>query len=375
MIDTESKNVILYIGPFDLPDGNAAALRVFNNALNFHSYGYQVVFIEISNRGEVIQKEQIDQFTCYILPRIHSFKEIFCVRKDKNLMALIGKFTNIKMVICYDLYSIYYHSLFRFCRKKGVLLIADCTEWYNYNKSIKIQSIIKNIDTFFRMHYYQKRCDGMIVISRFLEKYYRKYLSNIVFVPPLVNLNSKKYKNLPPKDVSDKIRYVYCGSPSAAKESLGEVVSCFNTLKETNFIFRIVGITREQFVSMYHIEPDDKKICFEGRVSHTEALNIVRQSDYSIIIRPDNRTTKAGFPTKFVEAISCGTAVIANRNSDLVEYLKDGKNGYLIDEKDLLNEFKKIMQRNTLPEIQRDLFDYHLWSEPFRILLCNLNLI
>ena len=374
----ENRDAILYVGGFELPDKNAAAHRVLNNAKIFRELGFRVIFCGIDQNIEqpILEACVVSGFESYPLPYPKTVKQ--WIRQMSNIdryIALIRQNADVKAVVAYNLHALVLAKLLKFCHRRKIKVIADCTEWYPNAFSLNPVKFIKWLDTLLCMRHYQKKCDGMIAISRFLEGYYKKYTSDIIVVPPLVDLEDEPYKSLPRKEASDKIRFVYCGSPAVAKESLGEVVSCFNTLNETNFIFRIVGITREQFVSIYHIEPDDKKICFEGRVSHIEALNIVRQSDYSIIIRPDNRTTKAGFPTKFAEAISCGTAVIANHNSDLAEYLKDGKNGYLIDEKDLLNEFKKIIQRNTLSEIQRDLFDYHLWSEPFRILLCNLNLI
>lgn len=372
------KGTILYVGGFELPDKNAAAHRVLNNAKIFRELGFRVVFcgIDQSIGKPILEARVVSGFESYPLPYPKTVKQ--WIRQMSNIdryIALIRQNADIKAVVAYNLHTLVLAKLLEFCHRRKIKVIADCTEWYANAFSLNPVKFIKWLDTLLCMRHYQKKCDGMIAISRFLEEYYKKYISDIVVVPPLVDLEDEPYKSLPQKETSDKVRFVYCGRPAATKESLGEVASCFNTLKEANFIVRIVGITREQFVSMYHIEPDDKKICFEGKVPHIEALNIVRQSDYSIIIRPDNRTTKAGFPTKFAEAISCETAVIANHNSDLAEYLKDGKNGYLIDEKDLLNEFKKIMQRNTIPEIQSDLFDYHLWSESFRIVLRNLNLI
>ena len=41
------EEVILYIGGFQLPDKNAAALRVMSNAKAFRELGYTVVFINL----------------------------------------------------------------------------------------------------------------------------------------------------------------------------------------------------------------------------------------------------------------------------------------------------------------------------------------
>lgn len=376
MID--NKGTILYIGGFELPDKNAAAHRVLNNAKIFRELGFRVIFCGIDHNIDqpILEACVVSGFESYPLPYPKTVKQ--WIRQMSNIdryIALIQQNADIKAVVAYNLHAPVLAKLLKFCHRREIKVIADCTEWYANAFSLSLIKFIKWLDTLLCMRRYQKKCDGMIAISRFLEEYYRKHIPNIIVVPPLVDLDDEPYKSLLPKETSDKIRFVYCGSPAVAKESLGEVVSCFNTLNETNFIFRIVGITREQFVSMYRIEPDDKKICFEGRVPHIEALNIVRQSDYSIIIRPDNRTTKAGFPTKFAEAISCGTAVIANHNSDLEEYLKDEKNGYLIDEKDLLNKLEAIIHDNVIRETQVNLFSIKYYLEDFRQFLIDGQLI
>lgn len=373
----ENKGTILYVGGFELPDKNAAAHRVLNNAKIFRELGFRVIFCGVDKNIEfpTLEADRVSGFESYPLPYPKTIKQ--WIRQMSNIdryIALIRQNADIKMVVAYNLHAFVLAKLLKFCRRK-IKVIADCTEWYSNAFSLNPVKFIKWLDTLLCMRHYQKKCDGMIAISHFLESYYKKYNSHIIVIPPLIDLNDKKYKDISTREKSNILRFIYCGSPSASKESLGNVVSCFSLLQEEQFVFRVVGITREQFISMYHIEPKEEKIRFEGKINHVDALNIVKQSDYSIIIRPKNRTTKAGFPTKFVEAISCGTAVIANDTSDLADYLKDGNNGHLIDEDNLVFELKRIISENSFPDVHRDIFDYHLWIESFKRLLFELNLL
>jgi glycosyltransferase involved in cell wall biosynthesis len=64
-------------------------------------------------------------------------------------------------------------------------------------------------------------------------------------------------------------------------------------------------------------------------LSHDASMKLVREADFSLLLRHDARYSRAGFPTKFVESFAVGTPVIANLTSDLHHYLKDGETGFV----------------------------------------------
>ena len=70
----------------------------------------------------------------------------------------------------------------------------------------------------------------------------------------------------------------------------------------------------------------------------------VHDADFSLLIRESLRFANAGFPTKFVESMSVGTPVIANKTSDLATYLIDGVTGFLVAEP-TLDFLSKSIQR------------------------------
>ena len=282
---------------------------------------------------------------------------------------MISRYSDIKFIFCYNLHAVPLAKLIKVAKKKKISLVADCTEWYENKISLNPVKLIKCVDTFLCMRCFQKKCDGMIAISSYLENYYKKHIRNIIVLPPLVDLSDEKYVFHHPKEKNDVSTFIYSGSPSAAKESLGEVVECFDNITDIDYKLIIVGVTIEQFASIYGSTPKNNKIEFCGRISHREAVNAVRQSDYAIVIRPRTRVTMAGFPTKFAEAVSVGTAVIANDISDLKLYLKDGKNGYLISSEKIAEEFKRILLSDKNVVIESDTFDYKKYTEQFEIFL------
>ena len=372
------KGTILYVGGFELPDKNAAAHRVLNNAKIFRELGYNVVFCGVNKEvtyGKHPQTFDVSGFESSPLPYPTSIKQWIIQMFDVNHYTdMINKHNDIKLVICYNPHAIPLLKLINYCKKRKLKIITDCTEWYKVKWSISPKKMIRKLDMFFSMSCLQAKCDGMIAISSYLEKNFREKIKNIVVIPPLVDIKAPKYRLNDTEKRSDTTTLIYSGSPSASKESLGDVVECLQQIKDIKYIFKIVGINQNQFEKMYHMSINNDMIKFLGSVSHLEALQHVKDSDYAIIIRPKLRGTMAGFPTKFAEAISCGTAVIANATSDLPQYLADGKNGYLVDEDQLEEQLREILTSKEKPFVQREAFDYRAWIDKFQTFLEQLEL-
>ncbi len=372
----EYKGTVLYVGGFELPDRNPAAHRVLNNAKIFKELGYKVVFCGIDKEIDCIPEsaELISGFESYPIPYPKSamqwIKQMLSVSYYDRL---ISKYDDIKFIVGYNLHAIPLARLLKIAKKKGLKVVADCTEWYENKFSLNPIKLVKCVDTFLCMRHFQKKCDGMIAISSFLADYYKKHIKNTIVLPPLVDLEDEKYINN--KNENETPILVYSGSPSASKEALGDVVKVLNKLDDLAFKLKVVGVTREGFKEIYNVEPDDEKIEFLGRVSHKEALEAVKSGDYSLIIRPISRVTMAGFPTKFAEAISCGTAVIANDISDLAEYLKNNKNGYLIKLKNIEQELMEILSKKEIPLVEKEIFDYHNYILKIKEFLCDIGIM
>lgn len=80
---------------------------------------------------------------------------------------------------------------------------------------------------------------------------------------------------------------------------------------------------------------------FHGRVSHTEAFSYVCEADFQMLIRENTLKNSAGFPTKFVESMSCCTPLIATLTSNIDDYLQDEVNGFIVSDEHPLGEVLK----------------------------------
>lgn len=384
------KGTIIYIGGFELPDKNAAAHRVLSNGKILRKNGYKVVFIGIDKNLSYYSavadtRKVIQEFDCWFVPYPNTNTQwINYLSSIKTFVEVTKNYSNIKAVICYDYQAIAFLRIKLFCRKNNIKILADCTEWYSTKGAAITFKIIKGIDTFLRMKVIQKHIDGLIVISYFLEKYYDK-CRNVIRIPPLVDLSEDKW-NLPVSKYNDDvIRFVYAGSPGNNKDNLNLIIQSLSELNEvSNYLFYIIGITKEKYLADYEahkkiIEDNYKQIIFLGQLTHIDSLKYIRMADFSVFLRHETRVTKAGFPTKFVESVSCGTPVITNRTSDLNEFLVKGENGYFVE----INSIESIktqllsilkLDKTKKSEMQANcdsskLFDYsnytHLLKEIF----------
>ncbi len=355
-MDDKEKN-ILYIGGFQLPDKNAAALRVLANAKAFRDLGYRVVFLNAltKNVGEA-RWTSYEGFKCYEYQRELQGKYLLSCKKVIEMIEKI----NVGIVIAYNNPAIALIRLRRYCKKRQIRCIADATEWYVPSGSL-IYKMVKGFDSEFRMRYVHPRMDGVIAISEYLYQYYKDKVKTVK-VPPLVDIQEEKW-NQPVERYHEGIKIIYAGSPSAQKERLDLIVNTVEEKgKEKNIHLDILGISEEQYNMMYNCKYTGNHVSFKGRIQNIEAVRFTMEADWTVVIRENNKVVQAGFPTKVVESIACGTPVLANRFSNIEDYLNNS-NSILIEScEDIVKEIIKVCE-NRKKDIKRDIFDYRLYLE------------
>lgn len=345
---------ILYIGGFQLPDKNAAAQRVVNIAKALRDLGHEVIFLHNVKNNKKSSWTSYFGFKCYEYD-----KKPISYNLGIKTIKKISREEKIEAIIAYNYPSIALNKLVKFCKKNSIKSIADVTEWYDI-KGFSIRSIIKRWDVKFRMEKVHPKMDGIIAISQYLYDYYCDK-THTIKLPPLVDLTDKKWDV--DKVENDVPTFVYAGSPSAQKEKLNLIVNTIEDIAEEKpILLKVIGITQLQYESMYSVKYSGKAVKFYGKIPHSDAIREVALSDWSIIIRENTLSNKAGFPTKFVESISCGTPVIANRFSNIDEYLDAGNNGFLIDNiSDFKNAIRWALNENI--DVNKTIFNYTRYIE------------
>jgi len=377
---------ILYIGGFELPDKNAAAQRVISNGKVLRDLGYDVYYLNLDR--SLIKKASSKQFTDTF--EGFKFRSVTYPSKTSewltylfsitDITELINELPNLRFIIAYNYPAFALARLNRFCDLKNVCLIADCTEWYQPHGGVVFR-VIKGIDTYFRMRVIHPKLDGVIAISKYLYEFYRASKVKVVQIPPLVDLRSDKWKNEYTSNNQDLV-LVYAGSPGkGTKDRIDTIIKMLTKVKISNvkLSLHVIGLSKEQFIDDFgddfFINETRIILVFKGRLSHTETLNEIKNADYAIFVRDINLVTTAGFPTKFVEALSCGVPILTNSYSNVADYLRDGFNGYLLDDSSeetliktlstALSQGKKKIDEMKATIREEGVFDYRKYIDVF----------
>lgn len=316
---------ILYVGNLNLPYGNAAATRVINNSKIFADLG-NIVYIIGNSQSTSEEKNTWVEFQSKIfINKSSKFSKWFGVKYDTEYIIRQIKELDIDLIIAYNLSSLLLMRLIVVTKRVGKMVLSDVTEWYSAKGYIFPFNLLKFFDVFLRMKVLNKKLDGLIVISEYLANYYKK--NRVLILPPLVDINDSSWLNIT-SNFDDMIShdfpiFSYVGSIGKYKDNLLQIIKSFVTINQ-EFKLNIIGVGLNDLKKIsreyYSLCIKNKNINFYDKVNYDSAIKHVFNSDFSLIIRDNNRMNNAGFPTKFVEAATCHTSVIATNISNISQY-------------------------------------------------------
>lgn len=346
-------DTIIYIGT-DIPDKAPAAVRVFSNAMALKAYGYDVVIISVDTE-KTIEHEIIHGIEVWHLNRPVSTKGwAYKLIDASRFTSIIDKIEDVKAVIAYEQPAVSYLRLRRYCHRRGINIISETAEWQkweNLGNLGKIARLVRVIDITASMRYAYKKSDGIIVTS----SYFKNHFNNCA---PILVVPTLQYQKIDvTKDVEGQSvrRFVYAGQLGYRKDLLNDIIKAFYVLRDSEYVFNILGLTYDEYVERFPdeeqylkaINKDQERIKFFGKVPHKDVLNMVGSSDFALIIRESIRRNNVGFPTKFGESINCGTPVIVSDFSDVVLYTKKYNVGIVTEISSIENGIKKALEMDS----------------------------
>lgn len=342
---------IVYVGGFELPDRNAAAQRVLNNARVLRSLGYRVVLVGISHAraydhkihpadsgGADVEALEIG----YPVRRSDWFNYIRTDWPVRQLaeqgIVLPGEVTT---VVCYNYPALAQRAIAALAREWGAATLADCTEWYASRPWTSAANIVKNLDVPLRMYWVNRRMDGIITTSPSMSGFYRSTGLPIIEIPTLME------PQVEPLAVGELVTplpllAVASGfSDGARAETIHDRIDWIIELlgcaaeRGARFSLRIVGADRERYLALFPqhralLERLGDSVAFLGRQRRSEVLRLLQASAFAFVLRHESRVTLAGFPSKYSEAITYGTPCIINALPSVRPYHVEGKTGLTI---------------------------------------------
>ena len=368
---------ILYLGCFRLPNYDAAAPRVLNNARAMLLCGHDVSFISWGgkyNEDHLCEdgKYRIDGMEYIITDELDPKGSLVSKmmqmlhRGNKTIAILEAMKVKPELIMMYNAGYGWTKLMLNFCKKHNIKLANDITEWYD-NNELHFWDILPY---HYNMTRLQRKVRNKICISSYLDKYYAE--SNNLLLPPLCDPSESKWK----ANVEDDrikpfggITLIYAGNP-AKKDCVHTVINVVNKLaiegKAIRFI--ILGTTRDSYLNRYADLLGSKDlheyILFLGRVSQDLIPAYYKKADFMVLLRETTRKNMAGFPTKFAESMTAGVPVIANVTSDLDKYISNGKTGYIVE------DMKAESLEKTLTDVLA-MSRFHIDSMKQNVQYCN----
>ena len=353
-----AKGTIIYMGNFELPDKNAAAHRVVNNGKVFTALGYRTAFlgtvknesfsgIRQSDYNENIFEEAYPKGTKNWINHLFD---------TKNIEAVAEKYPDTCLVITYNVPLVTFKTVKKTFAKKNIKVAYDCTEWNDYTVGSLPKRWYKKIDEKQIRTKLHKHCGDIIVISSLMEKQYQG--KNLLKLPPLVDVDEPIWHQEVEKN--PKIFEFCFAGTVGVKERVDRIVNAFSQLKQDNVRLRIIGITKEEYLSIYPESKQrlDSRITFMGYITHEESIKYLLSSDCYIFMRDKTRQNQAGFPTKFAESYTSGVTVICSDVSDIKHYAdEDAIIVENTDEQQIVKAFHIALSKKISTHLKNQ-FDY-----------------
>lgn len=373
---------LVYISNSVFPTGAAYATRMSSFSKLFAELGWKTHIIVDHTNDKALLKDKCVSYGNVTFQALHTDFSLrtrlisprLCLKALESFMAH-NEVSLVVMNGCADRFEL----VARFLKKRGVPLVLDVVEWYHYSNfsggwmnPFYLQHIVSMTKRF-------TKADGIIAISRLIEQHFSKYVTNVVRIPSIFDVINTPYNET---TANQRIRLMYAGNPGRSKEPLSNVLLALYALEKeerNRFLLSIFGVSKDQIEEnlgeVKHLLAElSDCVTIEGKVPHNTVLEEYRRSDFSVFLRPQRRSSHAGFPTKLAESMMSGTPVITNDTGDIGLYLNDNENGFLLKDNgpeslketlktiiDMDPEHYRLYMRQMARKTAENCFDYRIY--------------
>jgi glycosyltransferase involved in cell wall biosynthesis len=361
-------NRIAFAGDFKFPTGDAYSPRAVGIGKILRLEGYETCYQGVNSNHDTSDDASPYQGFQYknFQPIKSAASPLFRIKSTlfsgylsaARLASGQGDYSHVILKSCHGHYLYPFLSMAR--RKKWSLLV-DVVEWYDYSHLPYGRIGPLALDVHLAMTQLIPKASGVIAISTYLEDYYKQRGVRTIRIPQIVDLDEAKWNfSIPESFDPTSLNLVYAGVPGK-KDLIGNAIRGLKVLSAQGVRIKLhlFGPTRNDVKSCLNAdaglvdELDGNAIIFYGRISQEEIPRLLAKGDYSLLIRPNERYAKAGFPTKLVESFAAGIPMIANLTGDIGMYLHDGITGFALEDWSQEAFVAKIKEVVLLPRDRR----------------------
>jgi len=306
-----------------------------NKSLN---YIWDSKNVEINESNHYGANNPILRIISFILTQFRLASGIF-KRKDIDTYILLGGSLIVPLII---------GKLFR---KKLIIHTVGPTYRWKYKKRffLKFQKFFQRVE--FALS------DGIIFYSpRLVDEYTKdKYKNKIEFAHEHI-IDLKVYNIKKPFEERDNI-VGYIGRFYHQKNIMNFIKSIPVILRKNQKIkFLIGGGGKLEGEMINYIEKKDlqNKVKYVGWISHDNIQDYL--NELKLLVIP---SYSEGLPNILLEAMACGTPVLVSDVGAVGDIIKDGENGYLLDDKSPEAIATRVIETLNDPKIQNIGFDAH----------------
>ena len=364
------KNVV-YFGVIFIEEKNALCQRAMAICKSAKSLGYTPILVGMSK--SVSQKEfrkgrlsngQIYYEIEYPNNTGEWIRSLFTAHDAIRVFDDIDP-RSIKNIVVADYRFLPMCAIKRYCKRNNVDFTIDVQDWFMPRPIWSVKTWIKMLDNFCRLRILYPSVERKICISRGFATMYKK-TSKLALLPGTTDPTEDKWNSEQYKKNKEKIVLSFAGRPGkhCEKEKIDWVMRAIYELRDIKRIeFHVAGITKDEFLAdnpglKKYAEQDE--IVFYGNLTHEECVNLIIKSDFTVLIRPNNKLSNYGFSTKISESFACGTPIIATTTSDIREYIVDMRNGLVTEcnYQSVKNALKKICALKSA-----DIEEMHIYTK------------
>ena len=321
---------ILYIGRFQLPNKDAASLRVYNIGQTLKKSGHNVDYLCLESYGSepIVWEDSTYYFAFSKGPSgIEKNREWLFGKRSIQQFKEMCRLQRYDAVILYNTTFHIEESLIKYCRSQQIRVIGDVTEWYMLRFPKTKNEFLSFLHAFAvdrRIRKADQKLDGVIAISKYLFDYYSNKGLNVLRVPPIFHYD-RCYK-----DPNNKYRTIlYAGSP-AKKDEIYILIDALKVVNKDRILLNMVFIGADRTDTDENLEKFG--IYFKPKCTNAQVLDYVQNSDFTVLLRRNKRFAKAGYSTKVAESLFNGVPVFCNEVGGTDSDIENGINGIKIKE-------------------------------------------